>query len=156
MTRRSVAVAGLGATVFALWFVSGLQWITGIVMFVNASVGQGSGGIGAVSAGLISVIPDLLLFVAAVVANRLIAAWAWSSGALERRLHLAHSIAILAVTILSVVFIAGVLSALSTAPSLVMLIGMVLIPVLLTAQYGIMSILLALFTWRRRKPVLTT
>ena len=121
-------------------------------MNVFEFAGRGSGGIGAVSVGLIEFVPDLILFIAAAAANRLIAPWARISGALVRRLHLVHAAVIVSLLILSMVFIAGVLF---MTPA-VILIDMLLMPLVFIAQLAIMSILLALFAWQRTRPALTS
>jgi len=71
-----------GALIFGLWGAYGL-WsaIPTLMLFFR----DGSPGVAAVSFGIPS--PELLLFIAAVVVNPLLASWAKRSGGTPKRLH---------------------------------------------------------------------
>jgi len=142
MKRLSVVFAGLGAILFAFWFVRELQWVVPL----SVAVGAGSGGIGAVSVGIGA---ELMTFAAAVVANRLIARWARKSGAIVRRMHGIHSIAVVAIPILLVVWIAGVLAGVLSPGGRVVAAAVFSIGALFVGQLGLLSVLLALFAWQR-------
>jgi hypothetical protein len=145
VSRVSPVVAGLGAIVFAFWFVSELQLI---VPFFTL-VGEGSGGIGAVSIGIGG---ELMRFAAAGVANRSIARWARRSGGIARRMHILHSVALVTVPLLLVLWIAGALLGVLSSDGRVVAAIVFSVGALFTAQLGLLSILLGLFTWRRTRP----
>jgi hypothetical protein len=149
MTRLSAVFAGLGAILFALWFARELQ----LVVPLSVAVGAGSGGIGAVSVGIGT---ELMMLAAAVVANRLIARWARTSGAIIRRLHLIHSAAVAAVPILLVAWIGGALSGLLSPSGRVVAAAVFSIGALFIGQLALLSALLALFAWQRTRPALTS
>jgi hypothetical protein len=142
MPRPSAVFAGLGALLFAFWFVSAVNWIVPL----PGSFGEGSGGIGAVSVG---VGRELLMFAAAFVANRLIARWARTSGAIARWMHVVHSAVVAAVPILLVTWIGGALSGLLSPSGRVVGAAVFSIAMLFIGQLGLMSVLLALFAWQR-------
>ena len=118
------------------------------------SAGEGSGGIGAVSVGFFGAEP--MMFVAAIVANRLIARWTRTSGSITRRMHVIHSIAIVMVPILVIMWIAAVLSGLLSPGGQVVAAAVFSIMTLYIRQLGLMSVLLALFAWQRTRPALTS
>lgn len=151
MTRFSAALAGLGAILFGFWVAWRLWLVVGVLESINST---GSGGIGAVSAGLLDVGPEPLIFVACAAANRLIARWARTARRSVRVLHIVHSAAIGAVLILTVLLLVEIVRGDPTAPTLV-LIPALSIPALFLVQLAIMSILLALFAWQHRRPALT-
>lgn len=142
MKRLSSALAGLGAALFAFWFVRELRWVVPL----SGAVGAGSGGIGAVSVGIGA---ELMMFAAAVVANRLIARWARESGTIVRRMHVIHSIAVVAIPILLIGWIADVLVGVLSPSGRVVAAAVFSIGALFIGQLGLLSVLLALFAWQR-------
>ncbi len=149
MNRLSAIVAGLGAILFAFSFASELQWIVPFSGFV----GEGSGGIGAVSVGVGS---ELMMFAAAGVANRLLARWARTAGAAVRWMHIVHSAVVAAVPILLITWIAGALSGVLSPSGGIVAAAVFSIVGLFVCQLGLLSILLALFAWQRTRPALTS
>jgi|SRR5262245_6613354 len=139
MPRLSGVVAGLGALLFAFWIASVLQWVVPLY----TSFSEGSGGIGAVSVGLLGGEP--MMFAAAILANRLIARWARTSSPTIRRLHVLHSVTLVMIPILLIVWMAGGLSGFLSPGGQTMVAA-----VLFIGQLALMSVLLALFAWQPR------
>lgn len=115
-----------------------LLWnLISIVGSVWPIMSEGSGGIGAVSSGLIEIVP----FAASVVANRLLVRRARRSGSLVRTLHRTHSILVLLVVLLASVVVA-LLGFASPAPVMWIALGF-LTPFLFVAQVILLAALLA-------------
>ena len=151
MMRLPALVAGLAAVLFALMFAWGTWSVVSLLALFTRETG--SGGIGAVSSG---VVEYLLPFVSAAIANRVIARWARQSGALVRGLHVTHSVMLLTVPVLIFAWILGLLGGAFTQGGSLVPFMMATIAALFIGQIGLMSILLALFALERRRPVLRT
>jgi hypothetical protein len=150
MTRLPPIVAGLAAILFAFWFAWGVSSAANLFGWLTRD-SEGSGGIGAVSGGLIASASDLLIFVFALVANRSIAKWARHAGPFVRRMHVGHLTVLLAMPLLIVVSIGVLSTSLQPSGRAVMLV-MLIIPGLFAGQTGLLAVLLALFAWDRGRP----
>src|SRR5215471_3130151 len=97
MRARSV-VAILGALLYA---IAGVRVLTSSIAALFVAIREyssagGGGGLGAVSLGVSEALVELVLPVAAIVANRALARWARGTGGVANALHRAHSWTIIA------------------------------------------------------------
>ena len=87
-SKSRTLVAGLGALIYALFGVRILLSSIPSVWIAARDYAAASGGIGAVSVALdVILLPYVLLAMASVVANRMLAGWARQSGGNIRTLH---------------------------------------------------------------------
>jgi hypothetical protein len=150
MTRLPAFIAGLAAIFFAFWFAWGVSSAANLFGWLTRD-SEGSGGIGAVSGGLIASASDLLIFVSALVANWSIAKWARHAGPFVRRMHAGHLAVLLAVPLLIVVSIGVLLGGLLPSGRAVMAMTLI-ITGFFVGQTGLLAVLLALFAWDRGRP----
>jgi hypothetical protein len=148
VTRLPAIIAALAAIFYAFWFAWGVSSAANLFGWRLPD----SGGIGAVSVGIIESTSDLLIYVSAVVANRSIARWARQAGPFVRGVHLGHLAALLALPLLIVVSSGVLLGGLLPSGRSVAVV-MLIITGLFVGQTGLLAVLLALFAWdRSRRP----
>ena len=139
------ALLAAGAIVFAYWGAV-ITW--GVVSVGQMLFEDGTGGLGAVSAGFTESI--VLAILGSVIANRLLSGVATRSGGAMRRLHRAHSLTWLAT--IGYLAVAIVFAALSTVPGRLFVAMVCLAGSLLALQFWLLSLLLAAFIRRRAMP----
>jgi hypothetical protein len=132
----------------AIGFVAAAALVTGAVVlwmvFFAGVPGSGSGGLGAVSAGVSDAIIAIAL-AASVVANRLFARGARARSGIARRVHQAHSVA-LVLLLLTIGTMFGSGNANPHSGLWFVLIAMLLF----VLQFVLMGILLVLFAFTAR------
>ena len=143
--------AGLWAALFASWF--GLRLWTVLPLF--ALFTSEPAAVGAVSVGITSGLGvEVLIFLAAIVANRAIVRWAQRSAALVRKLHLAHSRALVAIPLLILAWVGLVVGGVVAPGGWIAPIALLMIPALFIGQLAVVAALLAAYAWEPRGPAI--
>ena len=134
--RAQKAVAGIAAAIAAVYGTT-MLWGVGYVAWSLADAG--SGGIGAVSSGLLEVVIPLAM---GTVTNRALAHWARRAGGATRTIHRVHTITLILIAVMVVLLVVE-LAGLGVGP--LWIVTGLIAAFTLAAQSLLLAVILALF-----------